>query len=91
MGLTEVQYNRFKLDCLWKGAIQQTETKQSKSIPLSSCHLYVRVVDTVGRDRGGFKRQREESVLGKRSHTRGNSLEASHSGYIKCATQTDAP
>ena len=32
----KVQYNGFKLDCLWKGAIQQTETKQSKSILLSS-------------------------------------------------------
>lgn len=36
----KVQYNRFKLDCLWKGAIQQTETKQSKSI-LSFIQLFV--------------------------------------------------
>lgn len=66
MGLMKVQYNRFKLDCLWKGAIQQTETKQWKSILLSSCHLYVRVIGSIGKDRGGFKRQREESALGKR-------------------------
>lgn len=65
MGLMKVQYNRFKLDCLWKGAIQQTETKQSKSILLSSFHLYVRVVGSVGR---GFIRQRGESVLGEGSY-----------------------
>lgn len=52
----KVQHNRFKLDCLWKGAIQQTETKQSKSISLSSCHLYVRVIGSLGKGRG-FKRQ----------------------------------
>lgn len=54
-GLMKVQYNRFKLDCLWKGAIQQTETKQSKSILLSSCCLYVQVVGREKKDRGSLK------------------------------------
>lgn len=68
----KVEYNRFKLDCLWKGAIQQTETKQSKSILLSSSYLYVQVVGTEGRRQRRFEREWKEAILGKRHFTRGN-------------------